>query len=167
MGLLNAEDDSNPCSAGGSRPLTLCHPLSTGSSHTPCLCFGSQASSCLRAFILASYTHLFLLVLSLVSHPSILIQISLLGDIVLFHSTENCSHLLLLSHFSCVRLFATPWTGFFTHGISQASVLEWGAIPIYYIALFLSQHLLRSRICLCSYFSSYQRQEPVAFSQLL
>ena len=36
----------------------------------------------------------------------------------------------LLSH---VRLFATPWTvglpGSFVHGIFQARVLEWAAIP--------------------------------------
>jgi len=39
--------------------------------------------------------------------------------------------LLLLSHFSRVRLCATPWTappGSSTRGIFQARVLEWGAI---------------------------------------
>ena len=40
--------------------------------------------------------------------------------------------LLLLSHISRVRLFATPWTvalpGSSVHGISQARVLEWTAI---------------------------------------
>ena len=38
--------------------------------------------------------------------------------------------LLLLSHFSRVRLRATPWTlpGSSTHGIFQATVLEWVAI---------------------------------------
>ena len=39
--------------------------------------------------------HIFsLLILSLVSHSSILIKISLFGDIVLFHSTENCPRLV-------------------------------------------------------------------------
>ena len=39
--------------------------------------------------------HIFsLLVLSPISHPSILVQMSLLGEIVLFHSPENCPHLL-------------------------------------------------------------------------
>ena len=40
--------------------------------------------------------------------------------------------LLLLSHFSHVRLLATPWTaalpGSSVHGIFQARVLEWGAV---------------------------------------
>ena len=36
VGPLNPEDDSNPCSAGGSPSLTLFHPLSAGSGHTTC-----------------------------------------------------------------------------------------------------------------------------------
>ena len=38
----------------------------------------------------------------------------------------------MLSHFSCVQFFATPWTslpGTSVHGIFQARVLEWVAIP--------------------------------------
>ena len=40
--------------------------------------------------------------------------------------------LLLLSHFSCVRLLVTPWTAAYqappSMGFFQARVLEWGAI---------------------------------------
>ena len=40
--------------------------------------------------------------------------------------------LLLLSHFSCVQLVATPWTAAYqappSMGFFQARVLEWGAI---------------------------------------
>ena len=44
--------------------------------------------------------------------------------------------LLLLSHFSHVRLLATPWTaGSSIHGIFQARVLEWVAIAFSTIAL--------------------------------
>ena len=39
----------------------------------------------------------------------------------------------VLSHFICVQLFATPWTvalpGFSVHGILQARILEWVAMP--------------------------------------
>jgi len=39
----------------------------------------------------------------------------------------------VLRHFSCVRLFATPWTvsppGFSVHGILQARIQDWVAIP--------------------------------------
>ena len=40
----------------------------------------------------------------------------------------------MLSHFSCVRLLVTPWTVACQappsiHGIFQARILEWAAIP--------------------------------------
>ena len=34
----------------------------------------------------------------------------------------------VFSHFSCVQLFATLWTGFSVRGIFQARILEWIAI---------------------------------------
>ena len=42
-------------------------------------------------------------------------------------------HVCVLSHSSCVRFFATPWTvsslpGSSIHGIIQARILEWVAI---------------------------------------
>ena len=49
--------------------------------------------------------------------------------------------LLLLSHFSRVRLLATPWTAAYqappSVGFSQARLLEWGAIAFsaYYTRL--------------------------------
>ena len=38
-------------------------------------------------------------------------------------------HVCVLSHFSCVQLFATLWTvGASVHGILQARILEWVAM---------------------------------------
>ena len=52
--------------------------------------------------------------------------------------TRGLFHLVMLTYklscFSCVQLFATPWTvarpsGFSVHGILQARILEWVAMP--------------------------------------
>ena len=44
-----------------------------------------------------------------------------------------CMHTCVLSHLSCVRLFATPWAISYqaplSTGILQARVLEWVAMP--------------------------------------
>ena len=44
---------------------------------------------------------------------------------------DSCA--CMLSRFTCVQLFATPWTvalpGFSVHGILQARILEWVAMP--------------------------------------
>ena len=63
---------------------------------------------------------------------------------VLFHITDM---LLMLSHFSHVQLFVTPWTAAYqappVHGIFQARVLEWGAMEIkMYQCTFNSQSVL-------------------------
>ena len=44
----------------------------------------------------------------------------------------------VLSHFSCVRLFVIPWTvcslpGSSVHGVLQARILEWVAMPSLYL----------------------------------
>ena len=56
-------------------------------------------------------------------------------DIFYFTQNSKIIHLNMhmLSHFSCVQLFATPWTisppGSSVHGISQARILEGVAMP--------------------------------------
>ena len=47
---------------------------------------------------------------------------------------KSTMHACILSHCSCVRLFVTLWTiyslsGFSVHGILQARILEWVAMP--------------------------------------
>ena len=47
------------------------------------------------------------------------------------HKAQCPKWRLLLSHFSCIRLFATPWTVAHQAPLSmelQARILEWGAI---------------------------------------
>ena len=43
---------------------------------------------------------------------------------------HHCCVRIVLSPFSCVQLFETPWTvACSVHGILQARILEWVAIP--------------------------------------
>ena len=45
-------------------------------------------------------------------------------------SSAGVEVVCVLSHFSRIRLFATPWTvGSSVHGILQARILEWVAMP--------------------------------------
>ena len=48
--------------------------------------------------------------------------------------THTHTHVHACCVLSCIRLFATPWTvakGSSVHGILQARILEWVAIPSY------------------------------------
>ena len=75
-----------------------------------------------------------------------------------------CVYTCMLSHFSCVRLFVTLWSltlcdcsppGSSVHGILQARILEWVAMPSYmyiYIHIYVYTYTC---ILICIYMYMY------------